>query len=131
MNDYIQWNNLVKGPEILCISTKPNSKPDMHSLSTSGMSVNTDIKMTEAQSLMTLFIITKCLLYWGGKDLLEMKAEILAPLTFMAKFLLTLSLAEFYPSPWNLGSGGSRRLLWGCLSLFWLLIFRLRLQSDV
>lgn len=47
MSDYIWWNNLKKGPEVLCVSTKPNAKPDTYSLSAPGMSVNTDTKITE------------------------------------------------------------------------------------
>jgi len=59
------------------------------------------------------------------------KAEILAPLMSMAKLLLILPPAEFYPSPWNSASERSRRLQGGHLSLFLFLIFRVRLWSDV
>lgn len=38
---------LGEGPEVLCVSTKPKSKPDTYSLSASGMSDNTDRKISE------------------------------------------------------------------------------------
>lgn len=127
-SDYIWWNNLEKGPEVLCVSRKPNSKPDTFSLSAPGMRVNTDRKMTEGGTESNdIVYYNKMPVLLRGKYLLEMKAEILAPLMSMAKLWLTLPLAEFYPSPWNVDSRGSRKLL----SLTFLFLFRIRLWSDV
>lgn len=38
---------MEKGPVVLCVRMMPNSKPDIYALNASGMSINTDTKMTE------------------------------------------------------------------------------------
>lgn len=43
----IWLNNLEKGLEVLCASTKPNSNPDTYSLSVPGINDDTDRKISD------------------------------------------------------------------------------------